>query len=39
MNCSDSYSAGLNGAQSGLGPKFEVNPTTGVFPYHSPQTA
>ncbi len=31
--CSDPYSAGLNGSQGGLGPKFEVNAATGVFPY------
>ena len=37
VNCSDPYSAGLNGAQTGLGPKFEVNPSTGVFPF--PHTA
>jgi len=30
--CSDPYSASLNGSQGGLGPKFEVNATTGVFP-------
>ena len=29
--CADPYSAGLNGTQSRLGPKHEVNPTTGVF--------
>ena len=33
VNCSDPYSSFLNGLQSGLGPKFEVNPSTGVFPY------
>jgi cysteine-rich repeat protein len=31
VGCSDPYSAGLNGSQSGLGPKFEVNPFTGDF--------
>jgi len=31
--CSDPYSAGLNGSQSLLGPRCEVNPYTGVFPY------
>ncbi len=31
--CSDPYSGSLNGGQSGLGPKSEVNATTGVFPY------
>lgn len=32
-NCSDPYSASLNGQQSNLGPRFEVNPTTGYFEY------
>ncbi len=38
VGCSDPYSASLNGSQGGLGPKYEVNPTTGVFPwpYDSP---
>ncbi len=31
--CSDPYSAFLNGDQGGLGPRSEVNATTGVFPY------
>src|SRR5262245_44550032 len=31
--CSDPYSSSLNGTQSGLGPKSEVNPATGAFPY------
>jgi len=31
--CSDPYSSGLNGGQSGLGPKSEVNAATGAFPY------
>jgi len=31
--CSDPYSAGLNGDQRDLGPRTEVNPYTGVFPY------
>ncbi len=31
--CSDPYSAGLNGTQSNLGPRSQVNPFTGVFPY------
>jgi len=30
--CSDPYSASLNGSQNRLGPKHEVNPTTGIFP-------
>jgi hypothetical protein len=33
VNCSDPYSAGLNGNQTRLGPRSEVNPSTGVFPY------
>ncbi|MEC7195868.1 MAG: GC-type dockerin domain-anchored protein, partial [Planctomycetota bacterium] len=33
VNCSDPYTASRNGSQSTLGPKFEVNATTGVFPY------
>jgi hypothetical protein len=32
-NCSDPYSASLNGTVSGLGPKGEVNPVTGAFPF------
>ena len=32
-NCSDPYSSGLNGQQSNLGPRFEVNPSTGYFPF------
>ncbi|RME38392.1 MAG: hypothetical protein D6788_07550, partial [Planctomycetota bacterium] len=33
VGCSDPYSAQLNGFQSNLGPKWEVNAHTGVFPY------
>jgi hypothetical protein len=33
VQCSDPYSSGLNGTQSGLGPKSEVNAATGAFPY------
>ncbi|MFQ5415077.1 MAG: hypothetical protein ACE5E6_11525 [Phycisphaerae bacterium] len=33
VGCSDPYSTGLNGQQSLLGPRWQVNPTTGVFPY------
>jgi len=33
VNCSDPYSAGLNGSQSSLGPRWEVNASTGFFPY------
>jgi len=33
IGCSDPYSSGLNGQQSGLGPRSQVNATTGIFPY------
>lgn len=33
VNCSDPYSAGLNGTQANLGPRSQVNPSTGVFPF------
>jgi len=33
VGCSDPYGAQTNGAQSGLGPRWEVNPFTGDFPY------
>jgi len=33
VGCSDPYGASINGAQSGLGPRSEVNPWTGMFPY------
>ncbi|MFM8817054.1 MAG: hypothetical protein ACKOHI_04145, partial [Phycisphaerales bacterium] len=32
IGCSDPYSSGLNGSQSGLGCRSEVNASTGVFP-------
>lgn len=32
VGCSDPYSAGLNGSQSGLGCRSEVNAATGIFP-------
>jgi hypothetical protein len=32
IGCSDPYSAGLNGGQSGLGTRKEVNAATGIFP-------
>ncbi len=31
VGCSDPYGSGLNGSQSGLGPRWEVNASTGVF--------
>jgi hypothetical protein len=33
IGCSDPYSASQAGAQSGLTPRWQVNPHTGVFPY------
>jgi hypothetical protein len=33
VGCSDPYSAFLNGQHGNLGPKNEVNPVTGYFPY------
>ncbi len=33
VGCSDPYAARLNGTQRRLGPRFEVNPTTGEYPY------
>lgn len=33
VGCSDPYSASLNGQQSNLGPRSQVNPHTGHFPY------
>ncbi|MBI1851820.1 MAG: hypothetical protein HYR85_15890 [Planctomycetes bacterium] len=33
VHCSDPYSASLNGTQSNLGPKNQVNPSTGFFVY------
>ena len=33
VGCSDPYSAFLNGQQSDLGPRYQVNPLNGVFPY------
>ena len=32
IGCSDPYSSGLNGSQSGLGARWEVNASTGFFP-------
>ncbi len=38
IGCSDPYSAGLNGQQSNLGPRSDVNPLTGdfLFPWSAP---
>lgn len=33
VGCSDPYCCGLNGDQSGLGPRWQVNAATGVFAY------
>jgi len=33
VGCSDPYSAGLNGSRDNMGPRSDVNPHTGVFPY------
>ena len=33
VGCSDLYSSGLNGQQSNMGPKYEVNAFTGEYPY------
>jgi hypothetical protein len=33
VGCSDPYSAGLNGGQTSAGPRWQVNASTGYFPY------
>jgi len=33
VGCSDPYGSGLNGDQGNLGPRWQVNAHTGVFPY------
>ncbi|MBL9140501.1 MAG: hypothetical protein JNK53_01425, partial [Phycisphaerae bacterium] len=33
VGCSDPYSSGLNGSQGGLGPRSQVNASTGAFPF------
>jgi hypothetical protein len=33
VGCSDPYGGTLNGTQSDLGPRSQVNPSTGVFPF------
>jgi hypothetical protein len=39
VGCTDSYGSGLNGGQSYLGPRSEVNASTGAYPYpHSSPT-
>jgi len=34
VGCTDTYSASLNASQSGLGPRYEVNPWTGSWRYN-----
>ena len=36
VRCSDPYTAGRNGSQSGLGPRYQVNASTGFFTYPAP---
>ncbi len=36
VGCSDPYGSGLNGSQGGLGPRSDVNASTGVFGYPFP---
>lgn len=36
VHCSDPYTSGRNGTQSGLGPRWQVNAHTGFFPYPAP---
>jgi hypothetical protein len=33
VNCSDPYGSGLNGSQTGLGPRSQINATTGEYVY------
>lgn len=33
IGCSDPYDSSLNGSQGNLGPRSQVNPSTGIFPY------
>ena len=33
VGCSDAYGSGLNGSQGNLGPRSQVNPTNGYYPY------
>ncbi len=37
VGCSDPYEFGINGEQFGLGPRSQINPVTGAFPF-DPQT-
>ena len=36
VGCSDPYGAGLNNNPGGMGPKWQVNASTGLFPYPYP---
>ena len=36
VGCSDVYSASVNGSQGALGPRSEINASTGVFPFVTP---
>jgi hypothetical protein len=36
IHCSDPYTSSRNGTQSGLGPRYQVNPFNGFFPYPPP---
>ena len=36
VGCSDPYTSDRNGTQSGLGPRYQVNPYTGAFTYPPP---
>ena len=37
VRCSDPYTADRNGQQTGLGPRYQVNPYTGAFTYPPPR--
>ncbi len=39
VGCSDPYGAGLNNNPGGMGPKWQVNAATGLFPYPYPTNA
>ncbi len=39
VGCSDPYGAGLNNNPGGMGPKWQVNAATGLFPYPYPNVA
>lgn len=39
VGCSDPYGAGLNNNPGGMGPKWQVNAATGLFPYPYPSNA